>query len=99
MNNKLDKEEMTALRKMQDKSREARELAKQKLQQYEKKKKFVWKFNIYNDIFLNHFHNTRNVLWKFSKNSEKTSHNILNFLMSTQMFIPNLSIFFYSHHI
>jgi len=39
MNNKLDKEEMTALRKMQDKSREARELAKQKLQQYEKKKK------------------------------------------------------------
>ena len=52
MNNKLDKEEMTALRKMQDKSREARELAKQKLQQYEKKKKLVWKFIVYNDIFL-----------------------------------------------
>ena len=50
MNNKLDKEEMTALRKMQDKSREARELAKQKLQQYEKKKKLV--FIVYNDIFL-----------------------------------------------
>ena len=50
MNNKLDKEEMTALRKMQDKSREARELAKQKLQQYEKKKKLVWKFIVYNGI-------------------------------------------------
>ena len=41
MNNKLDKEEMAALRRMQDKSREARELAKQKLQQYEKKKKYA----------------------------------------------------------